>query len=381
MAPSTSSTLLFLYITSETIRATYAYHVFTHFPQVNAALITLVAEILKLIIACLYLLRLNNGYSLLGLQQTITSLQTSEKLEFKKIVRFALPAGLYLINNLIYYTVLPKTSPSLLQVCILAKLPTTGLLHHYLLKPQRNLLAWISLAALCVGLAIFNIPSSKSIRDGNANWWLAPVAGFVIAWLSAWASIATEKITKTGEFWESQALLYLWGSGFAVVALPLFPARSSFDEDTNLLAVGSVVGGLAIVTSITGLIVAVVLRARDNILKLIGTAASLITIAITQFILLPQVREGTFSPWRVLGGGIVTISTWCYNCYSQEVRAERADVEAERLLEDEKAEKGSEEAILEDEQGVGWLRPNAVKVICCAIFVGFMTVEVALRTP
>jgi UDP-sugar transporter A1/2/3 len=41
---------------------------------------------------------------------------------------------LYLANNLIYYTVLPLATTSLLQVCVLAKLPTTGILHHYMIK-------------------------------------------------------------------------------------------------------------------------------------------------------------------------------------------------------------------------------------------------------
>src|ERR1700760_58347 len=109
MALSTSTTLLTLFIACETVRANYAYHVFKLYPQISPALIALLSETLKLLIAVFFLLRANDGFSIPAIRRIITSLQGSEKVEFKRISKFALPAALYLVNNLIYYTVLPKT--------------------------------------------------------------------------------------------------------------------------------------------------------------------------------------------------------------------------------------------------------------------------------
>jgi len=53
--------------------------------------------------------------------------------------------------------------------------------------------------------------------------------------------------------------------------------------------------GLVTVTAGTGLVVAVVLRAKDDILKLVGTAVSLCAIAVSQFILSTELRASTFS--------------------------------------------------------------------------------------
>ncbi|TVY39312.1 hypothetical protein LSUB1_G003621 [Lachnellula subtilissima] len=212
MALSASSLLLIVYVSCETIRANYAYHAFHNFPQISASWIALLSEVLKLIIAIIFLLRSDNGITISGFHMFIQTAQQGQT-DFKKMFRYALPAALYLVNNLIYYTVLPKTSPSLLQVCVLAKLPTTGILHHYMIKPQRNIHAWISLLFLCIGLVVFNIPSKtnehKSIAEAELAWYLAPLAGFAIACFSALASISAETSTKTGDFWESQAYLYV----------------------------------------------------------------------------------------------------------------------------------------------------------------------------
>ncbi|KAF4629129.1 hypothetical protein G7Y89_g9018 [Cudoniella acicularis] len=391
MALSVSSFLLILYVSCETIRANYAYYAFHNFPQISASLIALLAETFKLAIAVLFLLRANDGFTVEGLTKIIRSFQPAD-VDFKRILKYALPAALYLANNLIYYTILPKTSPSLLQVCVLAKLPTTGILHHYMIKPQRNLFAWVSLGCLCLGLVVFNIPSASnhniSSAEAASEWYLAPVAGFVIACLSALASIATETSTKTGEFWESQAYLYIWGMFFAIVAYPLAPSGGNANpgEETRLFDMWSAVFGLVVITSGTGLVVAVVLRARDNILKVIGTAASLITIAASQFILLPALRASTFTPWKVCGGGIVTVSTWCYNHYSQEPWGTTAqgDIEVEALLNDEEGEveeksnaEGKKPEVVEEENAS--LKPNVEKIVGCAVIIAFVTYEVALR--
>jgi UDP-sugar transporter A1/2/3 len=169
---------------------------------------------------------------------------------------------------------------------------------------------------------------------------------------------------------------------------------SESDADFDLFGVEASILGLVVITVTTGLVVAVVLRARDNILKLIGTAASLITVAASQYILLPEIRASTFTPWRVCGGGIVMTSTWCYNHYSQELWHPRNDNTTQEMQEaeatlitketpttekqlnldtseissPEPAEKPSEKNLLQ---------PSPTKIMACAIVIAFATMEVA----
>lgn len=83
-------------------------------------------------------------------------------------------------------SVLPSTSPNLLQVCILAKLPVSGLIRHLAVRRQANRYAWVSLACL-------------------------PVL----------ASIATERLIKAGGLWQSQVYLYGWGVVFSICSYPV----------------------------------------------------------------------------------------------------------------------------------------------------------------
>ncbi|KAH6679714.1 hypothetical protein B0J14DRAFT_686919 [Halenospora varia] len=119
MALSVATSLLMLYVSCETIRANFAYFVFHNFPQISASLMALFSECLKLAVSIFFLLRAHDGFIKEEFTKITQEIQLMD-LEGKKIVKYTLPATLYLANNLIFYTVLPKTSPSLLQVCVLA---------------------------------------------------------------------------------------------------------------------------------------------------------------------------------------------------------------------------------------------------------------------
>lgn len=123
-SPSTSTILLTLYVCCETLHANYAYYAFHGFPEISALIIALLSEIFKLCIAAFFLLGSEHRFSLAPLRHTKVK---NVEIDFRRTLRYAIPAALYLANNLIYYTVLPFATPSILQVYVLAKLPTTGL--------------------------------------------------------------------------------------------------------------------------------------------------------------------------------------------------------------------------------------------------------------
>jgi UDP-sugar transporter A1/2/3 len=420
MAPSLNSLLLFTYITFETIRANYAYHVFTTFPAINPSLIVLISEILKLLIAVLVLLRSGTGFarSETGLAGLWAVSQCKQSKQSKSnILRSAVPAGLYLINSLIYLTVLPLVSPSLLAVCILAKLPATGILHHVMIRKQRNVWGWWSLLFICIGVVLFNIPKSTTAgavngNDGEANWYIAPLAGGVIAMLSALASIFSETLTKSGGFWESQAWLYFWGIVFATASYPISTKFYGMTKEADnfqgeMLQWRTLLGPASMLTAVTagvGLIVAVLLRMRDNLLKLVGTSATIVTIAATQYLLIPKLREGSLTPWKVFGGGLVTVATWCYNYYQHRPADGSSELVYARLQEAVRSSEivnleGRGESVMEmgrissetlvspdhfedvveyiapKVQPATYLDPNATSVLCLMLVVTFLTVE------
>ncbi|ESZ91827.1 hypothetical protein SBOR_7779 [Sclerotinia borealis F-4128] len=318
---SFTDNLLPIYIVGETIRANYAYFAFQTAPQITPSLIALLSEASKLAIAAIII-----NYSKEGLSSIWKKCNSNS---FKDILRYGIPAAFYLTNNLIYFTVLPSTSPSLLQVCMLAKIPATAILHHFWVRKQGNSRSWISLGCLCFGLLLFNIPSG-----GNTKGWLvAPVAGSVIAVFSAIASIASESLTKVGSFWESQLWLYLWGVFFAIVSYPIATWMTT-DRGTNsnlsMTSTVTIAIYFSCLTSGVGLIVAAMLRKKDNLMKLVGTSISLLTIAASQYFIFPALRSSGFTIWKIIGGLVVIVSTGCYN-YFKDTSPENANLLSQLL--------------------------------------------------
>jgi hypothetical protein len=98
---------------------------------------------------------------------------------------------------------------------ISTQLPITAVLHHFLITQQRNLYAWLSLSAICIGLFITNIPSKTGPEletvqgKGSAvsSALLGPMIGLVIATISGFTSTYTEVLMKHQvSFWTAQVI-------------------------------------------------------------------------------------------------------------------------------------------------------------------------------
>jgi hypothetical protein len=335
--------LLPAYVVFETTRAILTYAATHSHAQISSTFITFSAEVCKAIFATAFLcrfLRREHGYvTFSSFLTAITSISNNSSSVLWSYGAFAIPAFLYFVNNLLYLIGLQLTTPSLLHVTVLAKLPITAVLHHLLVKRQHNSLAWISLSLLCLGLLISNIPegfstwlwaSSSEDHDGlilSYAPFIGPFIGLAIAIISGWTSIYTEVILKQKvAFWVAQFWLYAYGALFGGIALTFWdgrlakPAESALQQETypslslilgaNLSVIASTAG--------TGLVVANILRKKDNLVKLVGTSASLVTITLTQCILFADLRSKTWTVQTIIGTGIIAISTWTYHYYKQQ---------------------------------------------------------------
>lgn len=347
--------LLGAFILSETMRTDVTYLTFHVGVNVSPSFIAFATELTKVSVALLVVL------STTGMKGIVNG----------PIWTYAVPAALYLFNNILYLVALQLSSPGLLQICVLAKLPLTGVLHHIMIRKQENMYAWISLAAICIGLLVLNLPSDHSpISNPNeGSRFAAPIAGLLIAFVSAVASIYNERLTKKGDFVFSQFWLYLWGACFSGLAMPLssatkMSAMASPKVDPG--AAGILIGTVVMISAATGLLVALILRHGDNLLKLVGTSASVTTICVSQYILFPELRKSTFTVMTVLGGGIVTVGAWCYNYY-KDVPSNYA------ALKSLDAEAGGEQALPLDH----WSHPSLRKVSLSTLVIFILAILAA----
>ncbi|KFY96556.1 hypothetical protein V500_02410 [Pseudogymnoascus sp. VKM F-4518 (FW-2643)] len=128
---------------------------------------------------------------------------------------------------------------------------------------------------------------------------------------------------------------------------------------------------------------------RDNILKVISTSATLVTVTASQYVLMPELRASNFTPSKVCGAGTVAVCTWCYNHWNQapwppvqptgyaQVDSERGESFDFRKSSEYKKLKVPYMVTPSSETSVFDL--DATKILCCALVIGFVTMEITWR--
>lgn len=120
-----------------------------------------------------------------------------------------------------------------------------------------------------------------------------------------------------------QIWLYFYGSIFAGASYFLWDGNVAPRKQAALVgqsnypqfgAVGAILIMIAM-TAATGLIVANILRKKDNLVKLVGSSAAIVTVFIAQVIFYPALRRETLTRPAIIGAGATAIGSWTYTFY------------------------------------------------------------------
>jgi solute carrier family 35 (UDP-sugar transporter), member A1/2/3 len=249
----------------------------------------------------------------------------------KPYLAICIPAILYLVNSFMYMAALGLTTPSFLHIAMLAKIPITAIMHHFIVRRQTSAYAWASLAFITVGMLVFNLPadflamitgtrpSGLEERDESSST-AGLFIGLIIALVSGFTSTYTEVILKRKiPFWVAQTWLYAFGSLASGVVYIFWDGFSRSTTDGPVSLVHSVVLHIALVVASagTGLVIANILRKQNNLVKIVGTSAGIVVIIFAQFLLFRSLRATTLNMHTAAGVAIIAISTWTYNHYKQ----------------------------------------------------------------
>jgi len=173
---------------------------------------------------------------------------------------------------------------------------------------------WYSLLILSFGLILAGSPSTlSSSSTGSRIEWedllSGPVIGLTVGVVSACSSVYTELALKQEiGFWQAQTYLYFWGTVFAGFAA-LISSSSSTTTTTTTRSSLPAFSLVVTVTALTGLVVALILRQRDNLVKLVGSSLCITTVFILQHFFFPLTTEG-LNFTTTFGIGILTLATW-----------------------------------------------------------------------
>ena len=234
--------------------------------------------------------------------------------EWKMTILVGIPAFLYTIQNNLLYFALTELDPSVYQVLYQIKLLTTAIFSTIILKRTISTTRWLSLGLLFIGVAIVNLAGQdeKNEADPTHVSLLGVLALFTAACLSGLAGVWFEKMLKGSpkvSIWTRNIQLGIFSLFFASVSVTIESAggetRSFFDGYTPfvLFVVAQVAFG--------GLLVAMVIKYADNILKGFATSLSIILTSIMSYVI-PSFHF-TPSTTFIFGTGIVMLATYIYN--------------------------------------------------------------------
>lgn len=183
------------------------------------------------------------------------------------------------------------------------KILTTALLSVLLLGRKLNCSKWLSLLALTVGVMLIQAPRSESSSiQSPGNPWIGLTAIFGACFTSGFAGVYLEKLMK-----ESDTSLWIRNIQLAILG-GVLGFMTCLTADSEKIKKGGFFQGydglvwfVVVWNAISGIMVAMVLRYADNILKCFASGMSIILTCFLSFL------TGEFYPDLLFGIGVFLV--------------------------------------------------------------------------
>jgi UDP-sugar transporter A1/2/3 len=198
-----------------------------------------------------------------------------------ELAKLSVPSFLYVIqNNLLYYALSHLDTPTF-QVGYQTKILTTALFSLFMLGKRLSYLQWISLVILTIGVALAQMSANANAKRGE-NTTLGFIAVCCAAVTSGFSGVYFERILKGGttSLWSRN--VQMGGSSVLLGILSVLVSndRTQVLENGFFHGYNSVVWTVIFLQGFGGLVVAVVVKYADNILKGFAASFSIITSCI-----------------------------------------------------------------------------------------------------
>ncbi|GMR43913.1 hypothetical protein PMAYCL1PPCAC_14108, partial [Pristionchus mayeri] len=236
---------------------------------------------------------------------------------FKKPADFlmmSIPATLYAVQDNLLFLALSKLDAATYQVTYQMKILTTAVFTVVILRRRLLRTQWLSLLILTAGVALVQMPSgdaskSEAVRDKSDNF-VGLIAVSAACLTSGFSGVFMEKILKHGGIgvW-MRNLQQAFFSIFVCLIMCWLKDGEAIARDGMLQGYNGTVWTVVVLQSYGGLVIAVVVKYADSILK--GFAVSL-SIILSSFISWIFLSDFTPSIAFVTGGSLVIGSTFLY---------------------------------------------------------------------
>jgi|UniRef100_A0AC35GKZ3 UDP-sugar transporter A1/2/3 len=278
-------------------------------PKYLSSTAVVVSEIIKFITSGIMVLY-NNGWSYLRFRKELQREVFDKPAETLKV---SVPAILYVVQNNLLFFALSKLDAATYQVTYQLKILTTAFFFVTLLGRKLNSYKWVALILLTAGVALVQLPkdSGKSAAEHDSSEKFIGLIAVLIACMSSgFAGVFFEKILKgtSASLWMRNLQLAFF-SIFGAFLMTWIYDRDAVAKDGFWQGYNTIIWIVVLLQAYGGLIIALVVKYADNILK--GFAVSL-SIILSSFISWFFLND--FEPSIAFASGalIVIASTFLY---------------------------------------------------------------------
>jgi UDP-sugar transporter A1/2/3 len=267
----------------------------------------IMTELLKLVFSVILLAK-----EVEGMGRATNTLRTEFSHRRAECLKLLVPAGLYFCQNNILIFAVTNLDTAVYQVCYQMKLVVTALLSVVLLGRSLSKAQWLAVLLLCSGIVAVNMSAAgeKVQASGGQNPMLGLIAVFCAAFTSGLAGVYFEKLVKGGQqsVWARNFFLasfsLFFGGVTMVVKEPQALSREAFFRGYDHL-----VCMVVVVNALGGMVVAMVIKYADNILKGFATGISTLLSTLCSVVLFGFEPNILFA----FGAAVVIFSTFVYS--------------------------------------------------------------------
>lgn len=224
------------------------------------------------------------------------------------------PAFLYFIQNTLSYVGLQNLEAGAFAVLVQLKTLTTAIFSVILLNKKLSANQWRALCLLVLAAILIETPTcpaeGTTATDDSKNNFLGVCAVLGMITTSGSAGVYFEKVLKTtsGTIWERNLQLSAHSIIFGLIFTFVFDGKRVFSEGF-FTGYSFVPFLIAFVGAAGGILVAVVMKYADNIIKSFGTAVSICVTSVLSIPLLGASLGAVF--W--VGAFMVVLSIFNYS--------------------------------------------------------------------
>ncbi|XP_056121269.1 UDP-galactose translocator [Rhinichthys klamathensis goyatoka] len=236
-------------------------------------------------------------------------------IQYSDTLKLAVPSLIYTLQNNLQYVAISNLPAATFQVTYQLKILTTALFSVLMLRKSLSKIQWISLVLLFAGVAIVQVDQEsgkqkEALTGINQNYFKGLVSVIVSCLSSGFAGVYFEKILKgsSASVWMRNIQLGIFGTLLGLLGMWWNDGAAIADKGF-LFGYTPLVWVVIFNQAFGGLLVAVVVKYADNILKGFATSFSIIVSTITSVYLFGFHVDLIFT----LGAGLVIGAVYMYS--------------------------------------------------------------------